>query len=221
MKYFIGMFIGGLMMLSNIIGLVDNTPKNDSTNWICLLIGVSLSVYCFLTASKREKAEKEKREKALQQLEQYNQDCANEPLTEIEQTDLILPADEVCYYNRVGSWSASKMVVKAINYMGSRYKYSAGKNLSFSIGSMKPVAIKESVWDRIDNGDIYITNKRIIFNGGKKTLSIKLSNILDIDLFAMDGLLIAKNSGDKELFKFDNVIDSIKFNHTLNKALNA
>ncbi len=114
---------------------------------ICLIItpfawiGVIFSVFMFVYKIKLNIEEKKRKEEALKQLEIYNIACQNSPLSVISQNDIILPDDEVCYYNRTGSWSASKMVVKAINYVGSRYKYGVGKHLSFNIGSMKPVAI--------------------------------------------------------------------------------
>ena len=49
---------------------------------------------------------------------------------------------------------------------------------------------------RISSGDLYITTKRIVFNGNKKSTNTNYSKVVDIKEF-QDGIEIFKSSGKR------------------------
>jgi hypothetical protein len=52
---------------------------------------------------------------------------------------------------------------------------------------------------RLDSGRLYVTNKRLLFNGNAKNISLKLTKVLDVERYS-DGIRVDKDSGRDAFF---------------------
>lgn len=52
---------------------------------------------------------------------------------------------------------------------------------------------------KLDAGTLYITNKRLLFNGASKNVSLPLKRVIHFTMYA-DGLRIEKDSGRDQYF---------------------
>jgi hypothetical protein len=59
---------------------------------------------------------------------------------------------------------------------------------------------------KIDSGNVYITNKRIIFTGKNRNINIQNSHILNITPYT-DGVEIIKDSGKNPILLFNDNVD--------------
>lgn len=61
----------------------------------------------------------------------------------------------------------------------------------------------------LDTGTLYLTNKRLLFNGLKRSASINLSKIIDFKLYS-DAIAIEKETGKDQFFQVS-APDSMQF----------
>jgi hypothetical protein len=100
-------------------------------------------------------------------------------------------------------WYEEKTITTSYSYGGFQYKIGGGNGMSYRMGNLSVVANTTQKFTQIDRGQLYITNKRIIFIGTEKRVnkSIDLDDILEFSIFR-DGLLIGKANGKKPLIQF-------------------
>jgi hypothetical protein len=94
-----------------------------------------------------------------------------------------------------------RTVTKAINYAGIGSSIRIMKGVRFRIGQVRSQRITQEVLKHVDSGDLYLTNKRILFNGSRKTTSIQLKKVIDFTVY-QNGIVIEKDSGKDQMFEF-------------------
>ncbi len=89
--------------------------------------------------------------------------------------------------------------VKYHGYAGPHLTFRVAKGIYLTYGGYKRKKEVVEEITKVDNGTIYITNKRLIFLGRKKTVSVNYSKILNLEL---DGnrLTVFKDSGNPLIF---------------------
>ncbi|MGL4977891.1 MAG: hypothetical protein ACRC5G_07735 [Cetobacterium sp.] len=118
-----------------------------------------------------------------------------------------LNKNEKCYYkaNNV-EWMEERSVTQRINYHGPRMRIKIAKGLYYTAGSSKVNVVKKDILQTIDVGDLYFTDKRIIFLGAKGGKNIKNTNILDFDIFS-NGIQVFKTTGKPPILTLKNDVD--------------
>ena len=130
--------------------------------------------------------------------------------------DINLTRGEKCYFSCNSNHYEINQVTKRIKYSGPTYRLKIVKGLYWRMGDLGVKRETSDVLCHIDSGRLFLTNKRVIFMGGKKDTTIRLSNILDFKLFK-DGVELQKSSGKNPFFEFDKNVDI--FAMTLGRAL--
>lgn len=115
--------------------------------------------------------------------------------------DLVLPKWEVCLSFFEVAVYKEKVATKRISFGGFRYRIKIAKGLSYNIGQITPFLKKEKIQYLDDYGVLYITNKRTIFKGKKKTDSIKIDKIIDLEMIPW-GVLIYRDTGAVKAYNF-------------------
>ena len=118
-------------------------------------------------------------------------------------TSISLQKGEVCYYQNACRWFEHRVVTKAIKYSGFTGSFKITKGVRYRVGQFKPQRITVDQVLEIDRGNIFLTNKRIIFMGTKKNSNIKYSSVLSIVPYS-DGVGIEKDSGKSPILMCDN-----------------
>lgn len=126
---------------------------------------------------------------------------SHNPLQEIE-VPINLQRNEKCYFTLPVDFLELNKVTTRVNYSGPTFRVRIAKGLYYRMGSIAPQRISKDVLTKVDEGELYITNKRAIFVGGKKTANTLYSKILDVDLYS-DGIALKKDSGKTPLYKND------------------
>jgi hypothetical protein len=121
--------------------------------------------------------------------------------------DINLQKNEICHFSKDGvNWLEQRAVTRRVSYSGLSYRVNICKGLSWRIGNVAPQFVSDDVWKRIDTGDLYLTNKRIIFMGAKGNKTITFKKILDFTI-STNGITIQKDTGKSPFFEFDTVAD--------------
>jgi hypothetical protein len=124
----------------------------------------------------------------------------------VKRVDINLKKGEKCYYSQEIDWLELRKTTQRINYGGGSYRLKIAKGLSYKIGSIQPQRITSDELHVIDTGTIYVTNKRLIFDGNLKNTNIPYSKILSITPYS-DGVGIDKDSGRSPVFQVSDDAD--------------
>lgn len=116
-------------------------------------------------------------------------------------TELILKKDEVCYYFSNCSLVEEKTDVQFVGaYSGISVKIVKG--VYYKIGGSKGRRI-ENVHNEIsDNGNLFITNKRIIFISERKNFTYKVDDIIDLKIFQDAIAFVTEKQSKLKYFTF-------------------
>lgn len=138
---------------------------------------------------------------------------------EIPSIDVTLSLEngEKCYFQSNCKWFEMRTVTRRVNYSGATASISIMKGVRYRIGTISPRRVTNEELTEIESGKIYLTNKRIIFIGGNRNLTVRLPKILSFIPYT-DGVEICKDSGRNPMFKFNDNNDI--FNMILSRLLN-
>lgn len=115
---------------------------------------------------------------------------------------IALQKKEVCHFAAATMLHEMRTETQRINYGGPAVSFRIMKGVYYRAGSMRVERVTRDVLRAIDSGTIYITNKRIIFDGSRKNTTVRLSNILAITPYT-DAIEIEKTSGRNPIFTLD------------------
>jgi len=128
------------------------------------------------------------------------------PISDEEERDIIagkmdpidvyinLDENEYCYFESRSEWHEYQTVTKRFNYGGLMGRIKIAPGIYFRIGSIIPNRVAKEELTFIDEGRVYFTNKRVIFDGRYKNKSISLNNIIGLSQYS-NGLEIERSSG--------------------------
>ena len=125
------------------------------------------------------------------------------PLNVID-APILLKNKEECYYEASSTWSQLRKVTQHKGYLGSNVGFKVAKGVRFSVGRAIPIRSTHEEMQEIATGEIYITNKRIVFNGDKKSTNVTYARLIQLELFK-DGIEIRKTSGKPDFFKMNSI----------------
>jgi hypothetical protein len=109
-------------------------------------------------------------------------------------TEIILPKKEICYYHNLVDWYEYRTITTRVNYGGPTFRIKIAKGLYYRAGSLGVGRESREDLKKIDEGSLYITNKRLLFRGTTKNMNIQLDKIIDLEKYS-DGFKIVKDSG--------------------------
>ncbi len=120
--------------------------------------------------------------------------------------DIKIQKSENLYFTTYIDWLEQRKITKRYNYAGPTARIKIAKGIYYRAGSIGIQPVSEDVWRTIDSGQIYLTNKRLIFMGSKGNKTIKLNRILSIEPF-QNGIDIQKDTGRSPFLRFSDNTD--------------
>ena len=112
---------------------------------------------------------------------------------------IILQRNEVCHAAAGAILHEIRTVTKRVNYSGLTSSVKIVGPIRWRVGSMAFDRIQKDVMTAVDSGALYVTSKRLIFDGSKKNGVIQLSKIMNFTVFS-DGLQVQKERGKDQFF---------------------
>ncbi|MBR4791493.1 MAG: hypothetical protein IK024_11430 [Treponema sp.] len=132
-------------------------------------------------------------------------------------SDISLQRGEKLYFKTHIDWNELRTVTQRVSYAGVSTRIKICKGVYFRTGSGVPQRLTQDVYKTIDSGEMYLTNKRIIFTGSKGNKTIRLNKILSFSPYS-NGVEIGKDSGKSPFFEFSDDIEL--FALMLSRAIN-
>ena len=112
---------------------------------------------------------------------------------------LFLDANETCYYTTPTTWHQSR--VQTRGYSGTSISLPTGvRGVRFRFGGFTPVRAEQLM--ALSAGTLFVTSKRLLFNGESRNTSITFTKIVDGHVY-LDSVRIEKGSGKPDLFSMN------------------
>ena len=112
-----------------------------------------------------------------------------------------LQRNEVCHAHVQAQLHELRRVTTRTSYGGYSTSYKVFKGFYLRSGSYSSSRQTQDVLTKLDSGELYLTNKRLIFMGNQKNVTIRTPNILSFTQYN-DGIEIEKGSGKNPFFLF-------------------
>lgn len=129
----------------------------------------------------------------------------NGEIPEIE-VGINLRRGEKCYYQVHCDWLEERKITTGIAYAGPTMRLKIAKGIYWRAGRLQGKRISEDRWLIIDSGDLFLTNRRLIFMGDRGNKTIRLNRILDFEVFS-NGIDIQKDKGKSPFLEFSENTD--------------
>ncbi len=117
----------------------------------------------------------------------------------VRPVDLHLAPGEVCHAWEAGGRHEVRAVVQRYDYAGPVVRVPIMKGVKWRMGSVVVNRVRKDQLVELDHGVLYLTNRRLLFDGQKHTSSIVMGRIVRFTLHS-DGLKIEKSSGADQWF---------------------
>lgn len=119
----------------------------------------------------------------------------------VVETHLHLRRGEVCH----AAWPVTHLefrkVTRSVRYGGPVARVRLMPGVYYRIGEVSVERVADDVLQPLDDGTLFLTSQRLIFNGSKKNVSLPCPKILNFVVHA-DGLQIEKDTGRDLFFRF-------------------
>ncbi len=118
----------------------------------------------------------------------------------VYETKIFLQKGEVCHYLGFAKLYENKTKTTRLKYRGPVFRLRITKSLYYRMANMRVDKVTKDVMTLIDSGNLYVTNKRILFTGSKGNKTIRYGRIVDLTPYR-DGVKISKDSGGAPIFE--------------------
>ena len=128
-----------------------------------------------------------------------------------------LPVISAAYDSRLGRWSTRsspcrlhelRTVTRRINYGGLAGNIRLMKGLSYRYGSISLHRVTSEDLRHIDTGTLYVTNKRLLFDGAAKNRSIPYQKVIGFTMYT-DGVQVHRDTGRDPCFLGDADLETL------------
>jgi hypothetical protein len=113
--------------------------------------------------------------------------------------EIKLQRGETCHAFFACTQSEIRTHTKSIRYSGPTASIRIMKGVRWRIGQVAVERVTRDVLTQLDAGMLYVTNKRLLFDGHRKNSVINLTKVVRFTLFR-DGIRIEKDSGRDQYF---------------------
>ncbi len=134
-----------------------------------------------------------------------------------KEVDVMLKGGEQACFAEPAVWCQMKTVKTLSHYSGFSTSFKILPGVRYRVGNVKPnYNISEELREK-GNGTLYITNKRLIHDGGYKSTNIAFNRIIDVELHN-NGIDVSKSSGPNDFFQLSTL--NAEFAHMVIQELN-
>ncbi len=105
-----------------------------------------------------------------------------------------LQKNETCYWPGEAQWYELRKQTKRVKYSGFTGSIPVVKGVRYRIGSIAPTVEREEGLTLIDTGTLYVTNKRLFFDGHGKNVTLTYRSLSGVQVF-LGGMNLEKQTG--------------------------
>lgn len=110
-----------------------------------------------------------------------------------------LQREECCHVSVPASHHEFRTVTRAFRYSGPTARIKIAKGISWRLGQINLERVTDEVLTQLDSGTLYVTNKRLLFDGTRKTAQIPFKKVMRFTPY-QNGIRVEKDSGKDQFF---------------------
>ena len=129
----------------------------------------------------------------------------NNPLPALA-VDIRLQRGESCHFAVPCTWQEYKTVTRGVGFGGPVLQFKVVRGMYWRRGHYQINRVRADVLRTIDEGEVYITTKRILFVGKKNTRSLRMAQIVDFEPH-QNGVELKRATGKAIFLAFEGVTD--------------
>lgn len=115
---------------------------------------------------------------------------------------------EVCHLSFTSGWHEERTRTVRVDYAGIGTRVRICKGVYFRAGTVAPRRVTATELQQIDVGTVYITNKRVLFDGARVNKSVPLTSMIGIEVYA-DAVQLEKASGKSPYLVFGGDVELV------------
>lgn len=112
---------------------------------------------------------------------------------------ITLQRAEKCHAMMACTHNEIRQQTQSYRYSGPTASIRIMKGVRWRIGQVAVQRVTRDVMTQLDSGTLYVTSKRLLFDGAKRNTSISFSKIVGFTVFS-DGLKVEKDTGRDQYF---------------------
>ena len=116
------------------------------------------------------------------------------------EADIMLKGDEQACFGEPAIWCQMKTVKTYSHYSGFSTSFKVLPGVRYRVGNIKPIYNVSEELRAKGDGMLYITNKRLIHDGGFKSTNIAFNRIINVEVHT-NGIEVSKSSGPNDFFQ--------------------
>jgi hypothetical protein len=138
--------------------------------------------------------------------------------------NLVLQKDESAYWAEPASILEDRVVNRRYEGSSQGVSLRIAKGVSYRIGAQRGHLVADRATVPVSSGSVIVTNKRLIFAGDAKSLSLRLNKLLEVHCYS-NGVRFSEENGKGHLIRFlsaDNIdIVAAILSHAINEFKSA
>lgn len=112
---------------------------------------------------------------------------------------MVLQKGEVCHFCNRAKWLEHRRQTSSVDLGSLGMSFQIAPGISYQTPRVRLPHMRYEVLTPIENGFLYLTNKRVIFAGDNRNATLKLSALLGFTEYA-DGIMLQKTSSRNPLY---------------------
>jgi hypothetical protein len=129
----------------------------------------------------------------------------NDEMPEL-QVDINIPRNEKCYFVTSAEWLEQSVESGNMPSSNAGLSLKIAKGLYWRSAAENSKKLEKDNWQALDQGQLYLTNKRLLFKGNKGDKIVLLNRVLDFAVFA-NGIEVKKEDGKSPFLKIGKSAD--------------
>lgn len=134
-------------------------------------------------------------------------------------TGVVLQKTEIVYWFEPSALMEERVVRRRYEGGSSGVSFRIAKGVSYRVGAHRGHVVPETATVPISEGQLVITNKRVVFHGNRKSFALKYDKLIGMELFE-DGLSLSAATGKAKLVRFSDKSNSDIVGAVLTQAVN-
>lgn len=105
-----------------------------------------------------------------------------------------LERGESCHFTTPASWHEFRKRTETVGYYSQGVSFRIARGVYYRVGGSRPQRVTTEGLTEIDSGTLYVTSKRVLFDGLARNATIRLRSVISFQVFS-DGLALEKGTG--------------------------
>lgn len=201
----------GLSCVTSIINAISTGKTDNIAGSVIVLILTSIGLYFLVKKNKKKEALKlAQDQEAERQAQEFQKELEALEFDidkfESVEPEYILGKGERCIYSGYHEIFENKTVTKRLGYSGIQGRVKIAKGLYYRAGTVNLARDQQQVKISKGDGILNITNKGILFRSSDSITNVRLSSIVDIDVYA-NAVVIFRKVGNSIIIEADNSLE--------------